>query len=536
MRLYSLIFAALAFAGCDSEPADGPATPVGEGATAVVVEDGKADNYFSSNGKEYDVRGTDRFELARLEGESDEDYIDRARVFAEERFKAITFFLNAYVKQKSRKDSNFDYGGFRTTVRQRSIRVEDVLLQDEGKFSVKFETEIAGPQNLAYMMDADEAGEGLWRFELIMPQLSQSEVENGSYSRTYKKFDGAEHPEDQRDLLTLDFEVGQNSLDAYPRYFEMFADDDKLDILILVGGDYNDKRYDLLLAEDLFTNLTGKLGFKAPEGVTTWEEMTLESGAFTRTLNTVYGELEVEVYVVHPGMAVEAPQKLIESFRDHASKRDIVIYDGHAGYDASYSGIVVTYQPRTAIAADAFKDMDLPEKPQLFFLNGCKTYSVYPDALLAHPKKNAENLDIISTVNFSWLSQMLTITSDFLGIILRESNHDGLHEPASFQTILSDLNRGRSWDVIYGVHGADDNPHHSPWVDDDIAKDLLCQSCSAHADCLGGDALCVNGACGHGCTSDAGCPSDYACKRVAVQNVITTMQCVPSELSCGELR
>lgn len=532
MRLYALIFAALAVTACSPDPADEPATPAAEGATAVVVEDGKADNYFSSNGKEYDIRGTDRFELARLDGESDEDYFGRAKTFAEERFKAITFFLNGYVKQKSQKDSNFDYGGFRTTVRQRSIEVEDILLQEEGRFSVKFATEIAGPQNLAYMMDADEVGEGLWRFALILPKLSQGEVESGSYSRTYKKFDGTEHPEDERELLTLDFEVGQNSLDAYPRYEEMFEDDGKLDILILVGGDYNDKRYDLLLAEDLFTKLTGKLGFKAPEGVSTWEDMSLESGPFTSELNTVYGELPVEVYVVHPGMAVDAPQKLIESFRDHASKRDIVIYDGHAGYDASYSGIVVTYQPRTAIAADAFKDMDLPEKPQLFFLNGCKTYSVYPDALLAHPKKSADNLDIISTVNFSWLSQMLTITSDFLETILRESAYDGLHEPASFQTILSDLNRGRSWDVIYGVHGADDNPHKSPWGQDDE----LCQACSTHADCYGGDALCVGGACGYGCTSDAGCPSDYTCKRVAVQNVITTMQCVPSELSCGDLR
>lgn len=532
MRPYSLIFAALALAACDADPADGPATPVAEGATAVVVEDGKADNYFSSNGKEFDVRGTDRFALDRLDGESDEAYLARAKVFAEERFKAITFFLNTYVKQKSNKDSNFDYGGFRTTVRQRSIQADDVLLQGEGSFSVKFETEIAGPQDLANMMDATEVGEGLWRFELIMPTLSQSEVESGRYASTYKAFDGATHPADQRDVLTLDFEIGQNSLDAYPRYFEMFADDDTLDILILVGGDYNDQRYDLQLAQDLFTKLTGKLGFKAPEGASTWEDLTLESGPFTRTLNTVYGELGVEVYLVHPGMAVEQPQKLIEAFKDHASKRDIVIYDGHAGYDASYSGIVVTYQPRTAISADDFKNLDLPEKPQLFFLNGCKTYSVYPDALLAHPKKTAENLDIISTVNFSWLSQMITITSDFLGTILRESAYDGLHEPATFQTILSDLNRGRSWDVIYGVHGADDNPHKSPWADD--AE--LCAACSTHADCYGGDALCVGGACGYGCTSDDGCPSDYACKRVAVRNVITSMQCVPKARSCAALR
>lgn len=518
------ICAALACVACD-DPADAPATPADPAATAVIVEDGKADNYFSSNGREYDVRGVDRFELVREDGEDDAAYQARALEFAQERFKAITFFLNAYVKQKSSKDANFDYGGFRTTVRQRSIQAADLLLVEEGRFSITFETEIAGPNSLANMMDAKEVDAGLWRFDLIMPQLTTSEVTSGRYSRTYKKFDGEAHPVDQRDVLTLDFEVGQNSLDAYPRYFEMLADDDKIDILILVGGDYNDKRYDLELAEELFDDLQDRLGFKAP--VDTWDQLGLDSGPFTRTMNTVFGEFPVEVYLVHPGMAVENPQRLIESFKDHASKRDIVIYDGHAGYDASYSGIVVTYQPRTAIAADDFKNMDLPEKPQLFFLNGCKTYSVYPDALLAHPKKTAENLDIISTVNFSWLSQMIYITRDFLGLILKH-DADGLHQPVSFQGILSGLNRGRSWDVIYGVHGADDNPHQSPWADDTA----LCLACDTNADCYGADALCVNGGCGFGCTSDAGCPSDYACKQIAQSGVITAKQCVPTARSC----
>ncbi|MEZ4474482.1 MAG: hypothetical protein R3F60_27575 [bacterium] len=153
----------------------------------------------------------------------------------------------------------------------------------------------------------------------------------------------------------------------------------------------------------------------------------------------------MKVYVVHPDMAADNPQRLITAFKEHAKTRDVVIYDGHAGFDASYSGVVVTYQPRTAIPADDFKSLDLPEKPQLFFFNGCKTYSVYPDALLANPAKTPENLDIISTVNFSWLAQMTTITSDFIGTLIAEGRYDGLHEPATFAKILSTLNKGRSW-------------------------------------------------------------------------------------------
>ncbi|MCB9548240.1 MAG: hypothetical protein H6706_20675 [Myxococcales bacterium] len=519
-----MLLLALGFLGC-SETATGPAEPATEGATAVAVAEGKADDYFSTNGKEYDLRGTDRFELARLSDESDEDFLVRAAAFAELRFTALTYFINAYVTGKSTHDGNYGYGGFRTTIRQRSIRAEDVVMTDEGKFSALFETEFAGPTDLASQLGAEKVDEGLWRFDVIVPQLTEAEVRDGSFARKYRDFKGNELPEEQRTLLSIDFEVGQNSIDAYPRYFEMM-DDGVLDIAIQVGGDYNEKRWDRIVAQELYTKLTGTMKFKSP--VAKYEDLTLDSGPFTRELETLYGPIEVKVYLVHPDMAVDNPQRLVEAFKAHAATRDIVIYDGHAGFDASYSGVVVTYQPRTAIPADAFKSLDLPEKPQLFFFNGCKTYSVYPDALLANPKKTPENLDIISTVNFSWLAQMTTITSDFIGSVIAEGRFDGLHEPATFARILSTLNKGRSWDVIYGVHGADDNPHKSPWAD----EVELCQACRSHADCPGADALCVSGACGYGCTADDGCPSDYSCRAVAVQGVITGSQCLPRSRSC----
>ena len=518
----SLPFALLA---CTDDPATGGAGAATEGATAQVVTEGKADNYFSTNGKEYDLRGTDRFSMARLPDEADDAYLARAAELAELRFTALTYFINAYVTGKSSHDANYGYGGFRTTIRQRSIRAQDVVMSSEGQFSALFETEFAGPTDLPGLLGAEKVDEGLWRFPVTLPRLTESEVRDGSFAKRYRDFNGTTLPEDQRDTLVIDFEVGQQSVDAYPRYFEMM-DDGVLDVAIIVGGDYNEDRWDRKVAQDLYGQLTTKLKFKSP--VERFEALTLDSGPFTRDLETLYGPIEVKVWMVHPEMAVADPARLVAAFKQHAAQRDVVIYDGHAGFDASYSGVVLTYQPRVAVPADDFKSMELPEKPQLFFFNGCKTYSVYPDALLANPAKTPENLDIISTVNFSWLAQMTTITSDFLGSLLAVDRFEGLHEPASFSRILSDLNRGRSWDVIYGVHGGDDNPHRSPWAD----EAELCAACRSHADCAGGDALCVNGACGFGCTADDGCPDAYTCSAVAVSGVITGRQCTPRSRRC----
>ncbi len=525
MKRFLPFFALLLVACGAEEVADGPAAPASEGATVEVVPEGKADDYLSTNGREYTVAGTDRFVLPREADESEDAYFDRALEHAEARFVAITYFLNAYITTKSRSDANYGYGGFRTTVRQRSIKADDLWLGDDGQVTVKFVTEIAGPNALAEDLRAERAGDDLSRFDLILPQMTVADIEDGDVTRKYRNFNGDTLPEAERATMTLDLAPADDSLDAFPRYRDMMADG-VLDVAVIIGGDYNEKRWDLVIAESLFGSLQTKLKLKAP--VEAYADLALDSGPFTGSIDTLDGEVRVEVYVVHPGMAVEEPSKLIEAFKAHASKRDIVIYDGHAGYDASYSGVVVTYQPRTAVSAEAFADLDLPEKQQLFVFNGCKTYSVYPDALYANPKKTPENLDIISTVNFSWLSQMTVITSDLLSSILAVGRFDGLHEARSYARILSDLNRGRSWDVIYGVHGLDDNPHASPWAD----HDLLCSPCRRHADCPGADSLCVSGVCGTACTTDAGCPDGYTCREVAYSGVVTNQQCTPIARRC----
>jgi hypothetical protein len=76
--------------------------------------------------------------------------------------------------------------------------------------------------------------------------------------------------------------------------------------------------------------------------------------------------------------------------------------------------------------------------------------------MYANSAKNSKNLDVITTVNFSWLSEMTRVTTDLLSFVTKRANDT--HAPMSYDQALSALNAGRSWDVIYGVHGLSDNP------------------------------------------------------------------------------
>ncbi|MFB6373239.1 MAG: hypothetical protein ABEN55_09020 [Bradymonadaceae bacterium] len=202
-------------------------------------------------------------------------------------------------------------------------------------------------------------------------------------------------------------------------------EDRLLHVAIHVGGDYNDARYDMETAEELFDRLQSDLGLEAP--VERFEDLRSDSGPFVGQFDANGETIKFEVILIHPNIQQEPGvgyEGLLELYRESANDHDIVIYDGHAGYNSSYSGVVVHYNPRHAIPADDFDELDLPDKSQLFVFNGCKTYTSYADAMYAHPNKSTENLDIVTTVNFSWLSEMTRVTSDFIGQLVVEIRAD----------------------------------------------------------------------------------------------------------------
>lgn len=533
--LLRLLTIAVTVAGL-SVGCSGADAPEGSGAAGDAPYDfvppGKADDYRSTTGREYALIALDAITLpdADLSLTGDER-LRRAEELVKLRFKAISFFVYAYLASKSHDDANYAYGGFRTTVRQQTFETLEISERagEPGTYDFLFEAEVAGPKDLLKKLPLTGNA-----FMLQMPILSTADLESGSYASQYKGFDPSKLDPSKLTALEMEIEAKPGEPDAYPDYLSWF-DDGVLDIAIHIGGDYNAQRYDLMTAKDVFARLVSDLKLTPP--VATFDELRIDSGPFVGTLDADGMPVKLEVTLVHPDMAKEEGvgyPGLLQAYRDSASKRDIVIYDGHAGYDTSYSGIVVHYNPRHAIAADDFDQLDLPEKYQLFFFNGCKTYTSYADAMYQHPKKTSKNLDVITTVNFSWLSEMTRVTTDFLQQVSKLSQQS--HAPQSYDVVLAELNKGRSWDVIYGVHGLSDNPRVSPYAD----LGTLCSSCGANSDCPGVDNLCLKlspstAVCGVACTDDSGCPAGYACRDAAASGsgVISARQCLPKTQTCG---
>lgn len=532
-KLVSVLAIVAMAAACGQTMDDGGTSSDGN-EVYEYVPPGKMDNYRSTTGREYLMTGTDSVTLpeedADLEGDARRERVEE---LVEYKFKAVSYFLYAYMADKSRDDDNYGYGGFRTTVRQKTFESLNIEQRDDAPrtYDFTFEAEAGGPTGLLERLPLDYEG----RFDLTMPKLSVIALESGRYTDNYDHFDPDDHPDEDLRELPLQIEPQDEEPDAYPEYAEMF-EDGLLDIAIHVGGDYNDARYDIETAEELFDRLQRDLDLEAP--VERFEDLKSDSGPFVGEFDANGRTIDLEVTLIHPNMQEEPGvgyEGLLELYRESAATHDIVIYDGHAGYNSSYSGVVVHYDPRHAIPADDFDELDLPDKSQMFIFNGCKTYTSYADAMYAHPDKSTENLDIVTTVNFSWLSEMTRVTSDFLGEVV--NTEDGTHAPKSYDDVLADLNRGQSHDVIYGVHGLRDNPRRSPYAQ----SDALCTGCESSSDCPGIDNLCLQldgggKACTMACTADSGCPDGYSCESVrsSGSDVISAKQCVPTGGVCGE--
>ncbi len=508
----------MAGAGCGETTRDA-------GDEAVVVYPGKADDYLSPTSREYLLWGMGDLvldaEWADKEMAEKEAHVEAMLGY---KFKAYSHFINVYITDKSSHDSNQDYGGFAGLIKSSSVEWIFEPIGDDGMtWTFIWEMEMGGPQDLMDRMPIEMDENGQTYFMVKLPVLSNSALTNGSYP---KDFNANTH-EGELDEIQVMVEPEDESFDAFPKYNAMF-EDGLLDVFILVGGDYNEKRWDLIAAEQIFDWLKSA-GYKhAAEELT---DLTLESEPFRKTLKANGKEIQVEVTLMWPDIVPDAD---LNSVRERVAaayeSMDIVIYDGHAGQDPDYSGVVYHYNPRKAISANDLAELNLPEKYQLYLFNGCKTYNAYPDAVYQNETKTTANLDIISTVNFSWLSMQPYTTSGFLNELLALKG--GTHDPRTYVEILTQINLSNNYNVYYGVHGLDDNEHLNPYAD----VTTLCQSCSSDGDCPGQGNLCVRfdwgKACAAECTADDGCPESYSCRDIAINGNITGRQCLPDTLTC----
>jgi hypothetical protein len=485
----------------------------------VVVPPGKADNYYSNVSAEFEVNGTIDVTFDNPDDALDEtlrqDKIDR-------RLTAVALFLTTYMTNKlERFFNNLDYGGFSAMARNYTVASEDVEEVGSGHLRVSFSIDVAGPQNMMSAIPRlEDAPAGEMQFDLAIPdgfEASPNEVPRGQI----RNFDPDSYTGELEHIrCTIDQE--KMAQDAYPQINSMI-EDGVLDVTLYFGHDYNDPRSDLQEAKEAFGELDWRMGFELP--VASFDDLTYDSGAFVRTMMANGREIRVEVRIFHSDMFVDNRKLGHDTALAELTARDVFFYNGHAG---PFYGFYLSDDKPNDVTYTELAALDLPAKQQIFVAQGCQTYSQYADMLYANPAKSEDNLDVFTTVNFSYGVGTMKLLRNMLNI-----DSGGTYTPVTYGKMVRDLN-AEYWndmkEVFYGVHGIDGNPQVHPFA----ALDRLGQGCEAVEDC-GDDAgnVCVvpvNGeskVCGAVALAGAACPEGTNLVPLAAGDTIDRYACLP---------
>ena len=469
--LTSLSLLAAAAAGCtdDALPAD----------DLVAVEDGKADDYYSNVSLEFEARGSVRVKMTAAE------YADAAqrKAIVERRLTAVGLYLTAYVTDKFEGlDINRDgrisedevffrndgYGGFHAMVRTQSGEA-GILSRVAGAvdtYDLRFELDLAGPPNLMQLLPR-VGTTAPFTFELKMPEgatVDPTNVPRGAI-RNWKP-ETATGPVETHRLALVRLPTPKN---AYLQYGE-FVKDGVYDITMVFGHDYNTPRADLQEAEETFQHLVAR-GFRAP--VARFAELKATSGPFTLAAQAGGRDVQVEVRLFHADMfTTDRPgQKAL--VLGELVKRDVFFYNGHAG---PYYGLYLDAAHAADIGYLEVANAPFTDKQQLVVAQGCQTYSQYSDMLYASPTKSEANLDVITTVNYSYGAGTLEL---FDGLTAFEGT---AHRPTDAYALIEQLNAqwiNQSYEVFYGITGITANPGVHPYA----ALDKLGATCATASDC-----------------------------------------------------
>ena len=490
-----LVFPLIGCSGDSGGPGDGRVV-------GIPPAFGKDDNYIATNAVEYILSGAATTDLPEGYGELPE----------EEREEA----LDEHVAQQT---------GEITRAARRHVEglldgPNESIEEEEEKFFIYVKPSYRGGEVLEPIVEGESVS---WIFELEMvgsPELIELVTAEAGEEAFVVDVDG------ERIGFTVE---PSPSTDSFPDYARLF-EDGVYDIALIFGGDYNEERYDIETAawtvEYLLEN-----GW-SHESVTTFDELTHESGPFTMPLTVEGSPLEARVYIVHSNMDDDAGEEqtlLRELVEDHVAGRDVVIYSGHAGTNA---GMILDYQPRYEIDDDEFADLQMPETYQLWVFDGCNSYRTYVDKLMLNPARTFENTTAVTTVNTTPFSAGYEIINRFV-YWFTFADEEGNHFPVSWNTLLQGIN-DEFPTVHYGVHGIDQDPKLNPHS----GGGPQCRPCSDNAECGGGGNYCLNysggSACGVGCTSDAACGDGFECISVFDDPELfyVPRQCVASSLAC----
>lgn len=475
-------------------------------------DEGRADDYYSTNAREFSLTGQAHVTLPQGFAEMGEDArtAELGRL-ADARVTAVSRAVKSRIDDvlrgvnEGREEEDLQY--FIYCKRDAAQALEGAEVLEDGRARFSFEIELVGSYYLMSKV-APDTGADRRTFQV---QVSDWDGSNGE---------------------TLEVEIrGSASRDAFPRYAELF-EDGVYDIAIHFGGDYNQERYDLQTARWLVDEALLANGWQN-EAVQSFDQLTIDAPPFTRTLTVEGRTIEARVYVYHSDMVDQANEaRLAEVMRTSLAERDVVIYSGHAGPGA---GFVLDYQPRYEIRPSEFPSLPLADRYQIYVFDGCQTYRTYVDDLLRNEHKTSANVDIVTTVNTTPFAVGYQLIWEIVHWITL-ADGEGRHLPLSWSAILRGLNTDRFPNVHYGVHGIDGDPQLNPHG----GHDAMCRPCATDSDCGPGGNLCLGlggqSVCGVACTTDTACGGGNRCARLAdlEEYFYLPRQCIPRDLTCGD--
>lgn len=516
----SVVSASL-FAGCT-------ASEGGDPEDSVFVDDSKADDYFSTTAVEYILEGQSTVTLdASMATLTPEQKLAEAKKLVSLKQIAVAWFVTQYLVDKEPDEANHSFGGFSGIAKGGAFQDENIVARADGMtFDFTFRQLAAAGKNLMQQLPVHTvAGKPTFELEIGKPtnvEMAQLETNAEWYRNApWSEWNPSTVAADKKETMTFTISRERESTDGY---FDIarLVEDGKLDVDVYFGWDYHSD-YHIKHSQAFFTWLKSE-GFTTP--VASWDAMTKDTGAFTKTV-TADGKpvtVEVRFYFGKPGTATDpdtdAGGIVLENLaRQSLATRDAVMYSGHSG---PFYGFALANWRKTAEGDLDDTDMRVipmpADKYQVILANGCDTYQI-GEAFKENPNKAGKNVDVVTTMSFSNAGTPATV-EDFLSALM--ANEGGKLRPQPISTLLTNLD-SESWGFhsMYGIHGIDDNPKLIPFA----KPENFGTACSANADCGGPGNLCVSTTAGKKCTAacaaDPGCGTGYACRSVASSSTAT---------------
>ena len=400
-----------------------------------------------------------------------------------------------------------------------------------GSLRVRFAVDVAGPRELPTLL-----GE---TFDLRMPKGATSDGE-GSLG-TVRSFDADRYTGELESVPCelVPIPAARNGYPEYTRYFE----DGVFDITLFQGHDYNEARSDLIEALELvhtldYSGFDGSAVDLLPEPDPTvrqalvsvlgdqadlWADLVdrvsrlhAGSGPFVKSLRVGDREIRAEARIFHSEMFRDDRAGQRELALAELAARDVFFYNGHAG---PWYGFYLDAAGAAEVNEDDFARAALTDRAQLVVANGCQTYSQYADMLYAHEAKDESNLDVITTVNFSYGRG-----SDMLLGALTQTDAEGQHIAFSYGDLIRAFNQDNindQYQVFYGVTGIDQNPKLHPYAD----VSAIGRPCTASTDCGNINGNVCGGTCGAVAVSPEGCPAGTTYAPFATDDTIAGGAC-----------